>query len=205
MRRVYPANDNPRCPTCGTHPHLCVCADLPVHAVRTRFVFVQHTQEACKPTNSARLACRMLDQASIVPWSRPAPPRFPEDSILLYPLPDATELRPSELTAGVTIVVPDGTWNQASKIASVLGRFPLRRRILPMGDVSTWGVRQASAPDRISSAQAVAMVLDLAGDHKAATGLASVLSEVGRRILSMRGIVREAAPLSDFQQATDSH
>jgi DTW domain-containing protein YfiP len=70
MRRVNPASEIPRCPVCGVHPHLCFCADYPTFATRTRFVFLQHSQETLKPTNSVRLACRILSSASIVPWSR---------------------------------------------------------------------------------------------------------------------------------------
>ena len=40
-------------------------------------------------------------------------------------------------------------------------------------------------------AQAVAMALHLAGEIEAATTLHDAVSEAGRRILSMRGMVRE--------------
>lgn len=188
MRRVYPANTNPRCPTCGTRPDLCICADLPTWRVRTRFVFVQHAQEACKPTNSARLVCRILESASIVPWERKAPPRLPDDAILLYPFADAPPLSPADLDPGATIVVPDGTWNQTSKIANALGRFSYRRRSLNCAPETAWRVRQAGVSDRASSAQAVAMVLRLCGADDAAASLLSAHEEAGRRILSMRGI-----------------
>ena len=193
MRRVYPANTNPRCPTCGTRPDLCICADLPTYRVPTRFVFVQHAQEACKPTNSARLVCRILESASIVPWERTAPPPLPEDAILLYPLADAEPLSPADLEAGATIVVPDGTWNQTSKIANVLGRFPYRRCSLDCTPETAWRVRQAGVSGRISSAQAVAMVLRLCGEDDAAAALLAAHEEAARRILSMRGIA-PAAP-----------
>ncbi|MEN9308171.1 MAG: hypothetical protein RL173_2103 [Fibrobacterota bacterium] len=190
MRRVYPASTSiPRCPICGVHQHLCFCADFPVLATRTRIVFLQHPQEAKKPTNSARLACRILSNASIEPWSRVEPPEFPHDSIFLYPSPDAVELTAEELTGSATLVVPDGTWSQASRIASVLKTKPYRRRILPLGNATNWTVRQSADPERISSAQAVAMALHLAGEIEAATTLNDAVSEAGRRILSMRGMV----------------
>lgn len=203
MRRVYPNNHNPRCPTCGTRPDLCLCADLPSFPTRLRFAFVQHTQEALKPTNSARLACRILPQATIVPWNRIAPPMFDSRAILLYPSADASVLEPSDLSDASTIVVPDGTWSQASRIASVLGRDfpPHRRRALPPGAVSAWALRQASSEDRFSSAQAVAAVLGIDRRPDAARAVMEALAEAGRRILSMRGIVRGEAPLSDSQQS----
>lgn len=198
MRRVYPASTSiARCPICGVHEHRCFCADFPVLATRTRIVFLQHPQEAKKPTNSARLACRILSNASIATWSRTEPPAFPDDSIFLYPSPDATELTSEELTGSVTLIVPDGTWSQASRIASVLKAKPYRRRILPLGNATNWTVRQSDDPERISSAQAVAMALHLADELDAATTLQDAVAEAGRRILAMRGMVRDSIPPAD--------
>jgi hypothetical protein len=159
-----------------------------VFATRTRIVFLQHPQEAKKPTNSARLACRILSNASIVAWSRVEPPRLADDAILLYPSADATPLEPQDLAGSATVVVPDGTWSQASRIASVLKHTPCRRRILPVGNATAWTVRQSDDPERISSAQAAAMALHLAGEIEAATSLHDAVREAGRQILAMRGI-----------------
>ena len=188
MRRVNPASETPRCPVCGVHPHLCFCEGFPTFATRTRFVFLQHSQERLKPTNSARLACRILSSATIVPWSRTAPPPFPPETILLYPSADASPLAVQELAPSALVVIPDGTWSQASRIASVLGKGTLLRRTLPLGNTSAGTVRQSDDPERISSAQAAAMVLQLAGEDAPATCLFEAVSESGRRILSMRGI-----------------
>jgi len=188
MRRVNPASEIPRCPVCGVHPHLCFCSGFPTFATRTRFVFLQHSQETLKPTNSARLACRILSSASIAPWVRTAPPPFPPNTVLLYPSADATPLVPEELAASALVVIPDGTWSQASRIASVLGKGSILRRTLPLGNSSAWTVRQSDDPERISSAQAAAMVLQLAGETTPADCLIEAVAESGRRILSMRGI-----------------
>lgn len=191
MRRVYPASTSlPRCPICGVHQHLCFCADFPVLPTRTRIVFLQHPQEANKPTNSARLACRILSNATILAWSRVDPPVFPADAILLYPSAEATPLSVEDFGAPATLVVPDGTWSQASRIANVLKTKPFRRRILPAGIATNWTVRQSDDPDRISSAQAAAMALAMAGEGEAATVLAEAVAEAGRQILSMRGMFR---------------
>lgn len=189
MRRVHPASTSiPRCPVCGVHQHLCFCAGFPVLSTRARIVFLQHPQEAKKPTNSARLACRILSNAAIAPWSRTDPPPFPDDAILLYPSSDATPLGPEDFAAPAVLVVPDGTWSQASRIANVLKTRPFRRRVLPAGNATSWTVRQSGDPERISSAQAAAAALGLAGEAEAASVLAAAVAEAGRQILSMRGM-----------------
>jgi len=198
MRRVHPASNSiPRCPVCGVHEHLCFCAGFPVLATRTRIVFLQHPQEAKKPTNSARLACRILSNAAIAPWSRVDPPAFPADAILLYPSADATPLSTRDFSEPATLVIPDGTWSQASRIANVLKSKPFRRRVLPAGAATNWTVRQSDDPARISSAQAAALALGVAGEAEAATVLAEAVAEAGRQILSMRGMApdhREGGP-----------
>ena len=189
MRRVYPASTSlPRCPICGVHAHLCFCADFPTLDTATRIVFLQHQQEAKKPTNSARLACRILANATIAPWSRVEPPPFPPDAILLYPSPEATPLSIEDFAEPATLVVPDGTWSQASRIASVLKTKPFRRRVLPSGNATNWTVRQSDDPERISSAQAAALALEIAGETQAAQVLSEAVAEAARQILSMRGL-----------------
>jgi len=195
MRRVYPASEIPRCPVCGVHLHLCFCSGFPTFATRLRFRFVQHSQEARKPTNSARLACRILSEASIVPWSRAEPPTLPPGTVLLYPsaqaetlsVPDLAELALAAEGGRVTFAIPDGTWSQAGRIASGLRTARLPQRALPAGNSSAWTVRRSDDPERISSAQAAAAVLLLAGESQAGTSLLEALSESSRRILSMRG------------------
>lgn len=189
MRRVGPNLITPRCGECGIHLARCLCPDLVALPTRTRIVFVQHVQELVKPTNSARLALKVLENASIVAWERKAPPKFEPAPILLYPLEGAQVLTAEELDGSATVLVPDGTWGQASRIANVMGHGSVRARVLPEGNRSLWTVRNVSDTERISSAQAAAAVLGLAGETAAAENLLAALSEANRRILSMRGIV----------------
>lgn len=189
MRRVGPNLITPRCGECGIHLARCLCPDLVALSTRTRIVFVQHVQELVKPTNSARLALKVLENASIVAWERTSPPRFDPAPILLYPLEGAQVLTAEELAGSTTVLVPDGTWGQASRIANVMGHGSVRPRVLPEGNRSLWTVRNVSDTERISSAQAAAAVLGLAGETAAAENLLAALSEANRRILSMRGIV----------------
>lgn len=192
MRRLFPANAIPRCPVCGVHQERCFCARFLRFGTRTRFVFLQHPQEARKPTNSVKLACRILENASTLAWDRTQVPRFGADAFLLYPSPDALEFTAEELARPCTVVVPDGTWSQASRIASVLTKVaPLPRRVLPMGEGTRWTVRQSDDPTRVSSAQAAAAVLGLAGEIAAAEHLHGAVAEASRQILAMRGMFRD--------------
>jgi len=190
VRQVYPAISNPRCPHCGVHLALCFCADYPVFATRTRTIFLQHSQELVKPTNSARLACRILSNASIRTWERLSPPEFGPEAILLFPFPGSPALEPGDMQGNAVIVIPDGTWSQAGRMANVLNRTgSIRSRTLPPGESSLWSVRLSNDPARISSAQAASAALAIGGESQAAEFLDRALVEASQKILAMRGIL----------------
>lgn len=190
MRNVHSFNLERRCGVCGLHLEICVCGDLPRFAPAPPLVFLQHVQEATKPTNTARLACRILSNARIVPWERTAPPTPGPGAILLYPLDGAPALEPRDLVPSATVFIPDGTWAQGSRMANVLSHRPgwtIRR--LPEGLLARWSVRRSGAADRVSTAQAAASVLAIAGEHAASACLLTTLEEVGSRLLRMRGVM----------------
>lgn len=152
-------------------------------------MFLQHSQELLKPTNSARLACRILSNASVRTWERLSPPEFGPEAILLFPFPGAPTLAPSDLQGDAVVVIPDGTWSQAGRMANVLNRSgSIRSRTLPPGESSLWSVRLSNDPARISSAQAASAALAIGGESQAAEFLDRALVEASQRILSMRGI-----------------
>lgn len=109
--------------------------------------------------------------------------------MLLYPFPEASVLAPADLERG-TVVIPDGTWAQAARIANVLRRNPaLEVRRLPEASLQAWRLRQATENGRFSSGQAAAMVLEIAGEPDASRKLIEVLDEAARRMLQQRGIM----------------
>jgi DTW domain-containing protein YfiP len=190
MRNVHSFNLERRCGMCGLHLEICLCRDLPVFAPALPLVFLQHVQEATKPTNTARLACRILSTASILPWDRTAPPSPGPGAILLYPLEGAPPLTAEDLVDHPAVFVPDGTWAQGSRMANVLSHRPgWTARRLPDGILARWSVRRSGAADRVSTAQAAASVLEIAGEHVASECLLATLEEVGTRLLRMRGVM----------------
>src|SRR5262249_12058677 len=64
----------PRCPTCGIFLGLCECAGLPRLDTRTEVVVVVHRLEHFKSSNTAKLATRLLSNATLVVREGPAEP-----------------------------------------------------------------------------------------------------------------------------------
>jgi DTW domain-containing protein len=102
---------------------------LPRLATRTRVALVIHYREDRKPTNTGRLASECLTNSEVHVRGR-MQSGFPEpafaldpsecEPLLLFPHEDAVPLHehPAVLRREkpVTLIVPDGTWRQASKV-----------------------------------------------------------------------------------------
>jgi DTW domain-containing protein YfiP len=149
------------------HDSLCLCALLPRIETRTRLVLVMHRYEDRKPTNTGRLATLCLPNSEVVVRGHEGEPTAPlglaEDSqpVLLFPAADAT---PVERFAGsprpVTLVVPDGTWRQASKVRM---RVPGLREVpcvsLPPGGASRYHLRFDAHENGLATVEAIARAL----------------------------------------------
>ncbi|MGZ3694642.1 MAG: DTW domain-containing protein, partial [Bdellovibrionota bacterium] len=121
----------PRCVKCFLHLELCICALMPSFDLRTRVVLLMHAQEADKPTNTGRLAHNCLTNSEIrlrglrdgTPLSLEGLVDDSHETWMLYLSPSSEDLTP-ELVARcekpVRLLVPDGTWSQASSLGAKL-------------------------------------------------------------------------------------
>jgi len=102
----------------------CYCAHVTPIPTRTRVVVLQHPRERRKAIGTARIAALCLPSAEILVGfefehderarSLLADPDAP--AVLLYPSPDARDLKSDPPKGPVTLVVLDGTWNQAGSL-----------------------------------------------------------------------------------------
>lgn len=182
------------------HVGLCFCAKLPRIATSTRVVLVTHRSEDRKSTNTGRLAIACLENAAAVVRGHldHRAPELPIDDagepLLLFPYPDAEPLRASDRP--VTLVVPDGTWRQASKVRSRMPALAgVRAVCAPPGPPSRYRLRREAHADRLSTIEAIARALGvLEGDHvqRALEGALDVMVE---RSLWVKGVLEDAADL----------
>jgi DTW domain-containing protein len=165
---------SPRCGRCALPPDLCLCAEVRALELRTRVVVVAHRREVHKTTNTARLVPIALSNSEVrvvgLPEERA---RYrdlvPEDTLplLLFPSTDSLPLTPELVgTRRVTLVVPDGNWRQASKMARnepELARLP---RVRLSGDEpSRYLLRSHPDASRLATFEAIARALGvLEGD-----------------------------------------
>ena len=172
MKRRMSRRDHPdqRCTRCHMLSGLCVCALIPEPRLetRTRLVLFIHRFEDRKPTNTGRLATECLANSEVIVRGQPGHPDAPyiaspeAESLLLFPSPDATPLAEHVASRPVTLIVPDGSWRQASKVRN---RVPGMREIpcvwLPQDVQSTYRLRHEAHPTGLATIEAIARAFEL--------------------------------------------
>src|SRR4051794_33783774 len=133
-----PADRDPTpCPACRLQRWLCVCAHAPRVAIRTPLLLVVHVHDLGRTSNTARLLTLAIRDVTLVchgAFPDPADPasRVPvcTTPLVLFPGHGARPLTPeliASLPSPPALVVPDGSWRQASRMVK---RLPLLARAM---------------------------------------------------------------------------
>lgn len=174
-----------RCVGCGLPTGRCFCAELRPIAVRARVIVVAHPCEAVRSTNTARVAVQMLTNASMRLRGDDYPPAEGK-RLVLFPFGGARTLCPDDNVPDLTLVVPDGTWAQARRIAR---RDPLAQNAeavtIPLRE-SAFGLRRSPREGALCTLEAIAEAMRaLEGDH-VADAMHEVFSRWRERALAVR-------------------
>jgi DTW domain-containing protein YfiP len=180
-----------RCTRCRYSITVCLCDELAPWPVRTRVHVVAHYIELHKTTNTSRLAVRALAGASI--HGRGHPDRrehgpVPEGHrLVLYPSERSRVLSAADARDDLVLVVPDGTWTQAGRIArrdpSAVGAEHVR---LPDLGPSRYALRSTAREGAVSTLEAIARALGILEGHEVEAHLLGVFDEFVRRALRRR-------------------
>jgi DTW domain-containing protein YfiP len=180
------------------HDSLCVCALIPSVPTRTRLALVIHYCEERKPTNSGLLAARCLPNSEVYVRGiadQPAP-AFVVDvatqPLLLFPHPTAVPL--SDFAGGtraITLVVPDGTWRQASKVSHRMpGLAGVPFVTLPPDAPTIYRLRAEKHGARLATLEAIARALGILEGAHVREALERVFRVMVERTLWSRGAMR---------------
>jgi DTW domain-containing protein YfiP len=192
-----------RCTTCGLYLGLCLCGALPRLEPRTQVTVIAHRKELFKSTNTGKLAVHMLQRASVFcsgadPRASTAvraeresrtPALADAHTWVLFPSEDAIPLASAAARGLTRLLVPDGTWQQAKRIAR---RDPLCAGVrcvrLEATRASTYALRRNSREHALCTLEAIAEALRvLEGDALADALLAAFESWVARAQLVRAG------------------
>lgn len=195
------------------HRGLCFCARLPSLATRTRVVLVIHRVEDRKSTNTGRVALACLPSGRVVVRGEPdaPPPRILRDDgtepLLLFPHEDAAPLAPRMPgEPPVTLVVPDGTWRQASKVRARCPELAgIRAVSLPPGAPSRYRLRAEAHASALSTIEALARALGILEGPAVQTALEDVLDAVVHRTLWVKGQMDAVDALGGLPPGAERH
>jgi DTW domain-containing protein YfiP len=189
---------------------LCVCSLFPSPPLetRTRVVLFIHRIEDRKPTNSGRLATTCLANSEVVvrghastPTTHFVPPPGTRP-LLLFPHEDAVPLADVDVSGPpVTLVVPDGSWRQASKVRNrVPGMKDLQCVFLPREADSRYQLRREAHDTGMATMEAIARALGILEGSAVRETLERVFLAMVERTLVSRGTLGASeveTPLSD--------
>jgi DTW domain-containing protein YfiP len=177
------------------HGSLCICPLIPRVATRTRLVLMIHRCEDRKPTNTGRLATLCLPNSDVhvrghadlpSPPVSIAPGSLP---VLLFPFEGATELTAfAGSKEPLTLIVPDGTWRQASKVRNrVPGLSDVPCVSLPADVPSTYRLRAEAHATGLATIEAIARAMGILEGPHVRVALEHVFHAMVERTLWSRG------------------
>jgi DTW domain-containing protein YfiP len=177
---------------------ICLCSEIPEIRLATKLVVLMHYREQKLTTNTATLACLALpnselhirgelgervDAESFLPVTG--------EAVLLYPTDDAIELNAESLQRlqkPLTLIVPDGSWRQARKVAS---REPallsIKRVKLPPGPPSGYRLRHSPHEENLSTFEAISRAIGIIEGRAIQEKLDELFLKKVERMLWSRG------------------
>lgn len=180
------------------HIHRCVCPALPRYSLATRVVLVMHHREYSKTTATGPLALEMLPNSELRIHGELGRSLDLSDLdtlarriLLLYPGDDVPVLDRELLERDgrpVTLVVPDGTWRQASRMGRRLPGLARAEMVrLPPGPPTEWGVRRENHPQGLATFEAIARALGIIESPDVQSGMEHLFRLMVRQTLGARG------------------
>lgn len=180
------------------HVHLCMCESLPLYNLNTHVLLLMHRREHKKVTATGPLALEILANSKLLIHGHQDSPLDLTDLgnsgrriLLLYP-EDGTPVLSRGFLAGddrpVTLVVPDGSWRQAAKMARRLPGLEEAEMVrLPQGTPTRWGIRRENHSQGLATFEAIARALGIIESPAVQSGMEKIFDLMVERTLLMRG------------------
>jgi DTW domain-containing protein YfiP len=196
-----------RCERCQLARFACLCAFRPQAETSVDFVLLLHRDEILKPTNTGRLVADVFPTNTYAfTWDRTEPPAELID-MLNDPTRHCLLVFPEEANAAVarnrplvahlpidsrktTFILLDGTWKQSGRMFH-LSRWldEIACVVLPEGMERGYAVRKSHQDDYVSTAEAAALCLHVAGEQDNASVLVDYFTLFNRHYVATRHCV----------------
>jgi len=160
------------CAGCRLQPQVCICADAPRLDVSTRLIVIIHSKEWRRSTNTGYLARLATKDGEV--RLHGAPHRTVSDAgidavspstLVLFPGRGAQPLTAEHIAAlprPLTLLVPDGNWNQTQHM---MRRVPMLSQARPVSlagsSLDFHNLRRNTFANRMSTFEAIAHALGI--------------------------------------------
>jgi DTW domain-containing protein YfiP len=177
---------------------LCICASIPRLTTTTRVIVLMHHREVKMPTNTGRLAHRCLVNSRLIlrglkddPAELDPGELFTGAPLLLHPTEDAITLDEgfrARVPPPYTLIVPDGSWRQASKMGSREQSLRALVRV-KLGALapSRYQLRKETKPGGLATIEAIGRALGFLESPDIESALEKIFELMVERTLRSRG------------------
>ena len=183
---------------CRMHKELCVCSEMPRFNFETQIILVMHRREHKKVTATGPLALHCLSNSELLIHGNRDNKvdlnslDFVNRRVLfLYPRAGAPNLsRDFHLKDNrpVTLIVPDGNWNQAARMSRRLNGIRKAEFVtLPDGAPTRWGLRKETREGGLSTFEAIARSIGIIESEAAEKQMLSFFDLMVGRVKKLRG------------------
>jgi len=188
-----------KCNHCLLRQELCICSLIPRLELSTYVTLLMHVKEREKPTNTGRLVHQCLPGSEIrwrgemdrTPLDLEGLPRAGSEAWLLT-LSEGSVPITFEMVAAtkspIHLIVPDGTWSQASRLSSMLSKSQPWKKVHLISDApSEYRLRVEHLADGMSTFEAVARCLGVIHGKEIRERMEEVFRIMTDRLLFARG------------------
>lgn len=161
------------CAVCRLRASDCICERLPKVEVPARFTIVRHHYEKHRQSNTGALAHSVLPNSCLVGFGDPGVTVDAEalggerrDVFVLCPIEGSSTLDTDTVSdpSETNLIVLDASWRQARRMSrriEGLRALPFLR--LPPLEPSSWQLRRPSAPEMLTTIDAIAAAVEILG------------------------------------------
>ncbi len=185
-----------RCERCQMHLELCLCAEIPSFVLDTHLALVLHRREVTKTTNTGRLALLSLtNSARYVHGVRDEPLDLthlhtPERRVaVMFPCDEAELLTPEWIVRDprpVTLVVPDGNWGQARRMARRIPGLSQAEKVILPPSLTQYKLRREVRTGGLATFEAISQAFGILESVEVQEALDKVFALMVKRTLWSR-------------------
>ncbi len=186
-----------RCLRCFMQPHLCLCDRVEEVQTTVSFLVIRHYKEAFRTTNTARLAAMAMPSMTIHDYGSMDvdfdPGVIPANSWLLFPADgEHPNARPGIDPAPECVVVIDGTWRQARRIANRIPALAALPRLSPAPSATPpRRTRKPPHPGGMATIEAIARAVEVLEGPERAAPLDALFDAMVENVRKQRGFIYE--------------